>query len=256
MIKEALRVLQLTDTHVRAASDEELMGVRPFATLEKLVRFIERQEQGCDAIVLTGDLVHDGGAQDYAALARILEPLRVPVHCLPGNHDDPAAMAQVFGNGPVLATGAFSLPHWRIVMLDSTVAGMAHGELSEGELERLDRELSQSADGHALVCVHHHPVPIGSAWMDAMMLRNGDALLAVVARHAHVRALLWGHIHQQHAQRRGSLWLLGAPSTCVQFAPSAARFALSYEPPGYRWLELHRDGQVETGVNWLPAELC
>ncbi|MDH4040844.1 MAG: phosphodiesterase, partial [Gammaproteobacteria bacterium] len=39
------------------------------------------------------------------------------------------------------------------------------------------------------------------------------------------------------------------PSTCVQFAPGSAGFKADAESPGYRWLDLHEDGSLHTGVS-------
>jgi len=43
--------------------------------------------------------------------------------------------------------------------------------------------------------------------------------------------------------------LLASPSTCVQFAPGSESFKVDDQPPGYRWLTLHTDGRIETGVS-------
>ncbi|KTC63185.1 hypothetical protein AO262_22830 [Pseudomonas fluorescens ABAC62] len=42
--------------------------------------------------------------------------------------------------------------------------------------------------------------------------------------------------------------LLASPSTCIQFAPGSEDFKVSEQAPGYRWLRLHGDGRLETGV--------
>ena len=43
--------------------------------------------------------------------------------------------------------------------------------------------------------------------------------------------------------------LVISTSTCVQFAPGSAGFKADDKPPGYRWLALHGDGRIETGVS-------
>lgn len=42
--------------------------------------------------------------------------------------------------------------------------------------------------------------------------------------------------------------MLAAPATCVQFRPRSAAFCIDTVEPGYRWLELHDDGQIVTEV--------
>jgi Icc protein len=74
-------------------------------------------------------------------------------------------------------------------------------------------------------------------------------LFAVVERFAQVRGLLWGHIHQEFDQQRKGVRLLASPSTCVQFKPGSEEFQVDSTAPGYRWLRLHANGRLETGVS-------
>ena len=78
-----------------------------------------------------------------------------------------------------------------------------------------------------------------------------DAFFAIVDRHPQVRVILWGHVHQEFAQRRNEVLLLAAPSTCLQFLPGSERFAVEEIPPGYRWLDLYPDGTLKTGIERL-----
>jgi len=49
------------------------------------------------------------------------------------------------------------------------------------------------------------------------------------------------------------LRLLGCPSTCFQFKPGSADFALDFVPQGYRWLDLYPDGAINTAVVRLES---
>ena len=68
-----------------------------------------------------------------------------------------------------------------------------------------------------------------------------------------MRGVLWGHIHQEVDQLRNNVRLLASPSTCVQFAPNNKDFKLDRLSPGYRWLQLHADGRVETALERVTA---
>jgi len=100
--------------------------------------------------------------------------------------------------------------------------------------------------------VHHNPQPNGASWMDEIGLHDGAELLSLLNATGKVRALLHGHCHQALDEVLGQVRVLGAPSTCVQFAPIALEFAVDSAPPGYRWLRLHEDGKLETGVVRVP----
>jgi Icc protein len=43
------------------------------------------------------------------------------------------------------------------------------------------------------------------------------------------------------------------PSTCVQFKPNSKNFTIDTEGPGYRWLDLHADGSIDTGLTRIEG---
>ena len=96
-------------------------------------------------------------------------------------------------------------------------------------------------------------MPMGSRWLDTVGLRNAAAFFAVTDRHPQLRAIVWGHVHQASDQLRNGVRLISTPSTCAQFLPAADTFTLDTRPPGYRWLDLHPDGTIQTSVVWVPG---
>ncbi|MBT8148658.1 MAG: phosphodiesterase, partial [Gammaproteobacteria bacterium] len=67
------------------------------------------------------------------------------------------------------------------------------------------------------------------------------------------------HVHQEFNgtdARVPGAQLIASPSTCIQFAPHSDDFKLDTLMPGYRWLDLHADGRITTGVSRVrDAEL-
>jgi Icc protein len=157
-------------------------------------------------------------------------------------------MAQELRAAPFQVGGHADLGAWRIIMLDTCVPGQAHGRLSAAELIRLAAALASAADRHVLICMHHHPVRLGSRWLDSVCLQNAAEFFAITDRFTTVRAMAWGHVHQQFESRRKGVRLLSVPSTCAQFLPHADQFALDPSPPGYRRLTLCQDGSIDTEV--------
>lgn len=245
------RLIQLTDPHLYGAPDATLRGIATLPALERALAHALAHHADAAAILLTGDLVQDdpGG---YAHIRRLFEPIGKPVYCIAGNHDLVAEMRAALGAAPFRIDGHVDLGRWRIVLLDSSVAGIASGRLAPETLNRLDTTLAASAGRHALVCLHHHPVDMGSRWLDLVGLENRDEFMAVIDRHPQVRAILWGHVHQEYDGIRGGVRLLATPATCAQFLPLAQDFAIDLKPPAYRVLTLRDDGQIETRVEWLP----
>lgn len=249
---DPLRLLQFSDLHLRGEAGGRVRGVATLETFRRCLAHAARTTPGADALLLTGDLVQDdpGG---YRHLAAALRDSRVPVHCLPGNHDPQGALAGALTGPPFDLSPSARYGDWAMLLLDTSVPGATHGALGAAALRDLDARLAALRDAHVLLCLHHQPVPIGSLWLDRVGLRDGAELLALAQRHGHVRGLLWGHVHQAYDARQDGLQLMGTPSTCFQFAPGLAGFAIDGRPPGYRRLELHADGRIETAVVWLPA---
>jgi Icc protein len=203
-----------------------------------------------DAVLVTGDVVQDdpGG---YPHFRRLFGGLGVPVLCLPGNHDEPQAMRRELAASPFVLGGFVDLGRWRIVLLDSCVPGSASGALSVESLAGLEHALATAGSRHCMVCLHHHPVPMSSRWLDDVGLANAAEFLNLIDAHRNVRAVVWGHVHQNYDALRKGVRLLATPSTCAQFLPHADNFAVDRRPPAYRTFELRADGSLLTEVVWL-----
>ena len=253
---EPVRVLHLTDPHLFDDADATLYGRRTSDTFRAVVaQALARAPARADAIVVTGDIGDDCSEGAYRRFAAVLRDTGIPAWCLPGNHDDPARMASLFASGSLRYAGVAALRGWRLLLLESPVPGEPHGELGAARLAALQRDLAASTGHPKLVAIHHPPQRVGSGWIDAMGLRDGAALLEQRRHHPEVRGLVSGHVHQASDQSLGGLRLLTTPSTCAQFLPGSEDFALDTRPPGWRWLELHADGRIETQVHWLEGAL-
>lgn len=247
------KLIQLTDCHLHADPDAELKGLRPGRTLERVCRHIAGRHPDAAALLLTGDLSQDESIASYQLLKSVIGRFKAPAYAVPGNHDKREHMRAAFGDVIKLA-GGFELGPWRIVLLDSSVPGVTGGFVAEDELERLQRELERHPSAPSLVALHHHPLPIGSAWMDLLGLRNRGALNPILLRHEQVKGVLFGHIHQEFSERAGHLLYLGTPSTWVQFRPKSLFYAQDALPPAYRVLNLHATGVLRTQVEYVAAD--
>jgi Icc protein len=248
----SVRLIQFTDLHLYAREDGALRGVPTLPSARAALAHAQLGAWPPDALLVTGDIVQDdpGG---YAHFRRLFGALQLPVLCLPGNHDDPTRLREALAEAPFLTGGHLELGRWRILLLDSVVPGAAQGELRHSSLVALDAALAQADERPALVCLHHHPVPMHSLWLDQVGLANAEAFFAVIDRHPNVRGILWGHVHQSYDGLRNGVRLLGTPSTCAQFRPLAEAFELDPRPAAYRTLELHPDGTIVTDVVWVDA---
>jgi Icc protein len=249
----SLRLLQFTDTHLYGSASESLRGIETLPALKRALACARMRDWPVDAMLVTGDIVQDDPA-GYTHFRRLFADFGVPVLCVPGNHDDPEAMRRELAGRPFVLGGFVDMGAWRIVLLDSCVAGSAGGKLSAAALNELDRTLASAPHRHALVGLHHHPLPMSSRWLDRVGLENADEFLATLEKHRNVRAVTWGHVHQAFDVLRKGMRLLATPSTCAQFLPHADGFTVDSRPPAYRTFELKPDGSMITEVVWVDGE--
>lgn len=251
--KPVINVLQITDTHLFTDSSGCLLGLNTEQSLQDIMTEVTARHLPADMILATGDLVHEGTPAAYRRIFSHLERPGIPVYCLPGNHDEAEILHQTLQDGLLHYTASAHKGNWNFIFLDSSVAGSEGGHLGAAALQSLEEHLAADRESHTLICLHHQPVPMGSHWLDTMAIDNADEFFSVIDRHEQVRCILWGHVHQEFDQLRNNVRLMASPSTCIQFLPGSDGFAVDAAAPGYRWLSLHADGRIETGVQRLSG---
>jgi Icc protein len=240
-------LVQLSDSHLFGEAHGTLLGMNTRDSLQKVIELVRVQQSQIDLLLATGDLSQDGTLASYQQFRELTRQLDAPARWIPGNHDEPQIMAEAAVQSALLDS-VVDIGNWRVTLLDSAVPGSVPGYLQDEQLQLLARSLSEAPERHHLVCLHHHPVSIGCAWMEPIGLRNPEAFFEVLDRFPQVRAVLWGHVHQEIDQLRNNVRLIASPSTCIQFEPGSEDFKVGEQAPGYRWLRLLPDGRFETGV--------
>src|ERR1700745_1709979 len=163
-----VRLTHFTDPHLYGAGTETLRGVATLPALEAALARAQAHDWPPDALLVTGDIVQDDPA-GYPHFRRLFGALGLPVLCIPGNHDDPRAMRLELDAPP-------------IVLCESCLPCSASGRLSPESLRALAAALGSAGKRHCMVCLHHHPVPMASRWLDRVGLENAAGVLATRAR--------------------------------------------------------------------------
>ncbi|WP_020500376.1 metallophosphoesterase [Sciscionella marina] len=225
-------LLQLSDPHI---SEDP-------GTVARLRRVLEiPSSRRPDAIIVTGDVADNGRAGEYRAFGEAMAGGQ-PWIAIPGNHDHPDTLREVLGQQrcPALDVGPV-----RVIGLDVTVPGADHGLLDEETVR--SAEAAAAGAGHVVLALHQPPVPIGHAYVDAIMLRNPEALTALVQRIPGVRAILSGHVHTPLAASLSGVPVRGAPGivSALTLAPDPPEMRGDC-PPGMALHHITEDGDVTT----------
>jgi Icc protein len=254
--RDSIKLLQITDTHLFEPADGSLLSVNTSDSFNAVVEKIVEQGLSFDAMLTTGDISQDHSAGSYQRFANGISPIDLPCFWLPGNHDFKPNMVSVLPSQQIHQIEHVLLgEHWQMILLDSQVVGLPHGRLSDQQLGLLEDKLVEHSDRHTLVLLHHHPLLVGSAWLDQHTLKDAEDFWGVVGQHSNVKAVLCGHVHQDMNVMHQGVQVMATPSTCVQFKPNSDDFALDTKSPGWRELELHVDGSLTTEVKRLADGL-
>lgn len=235
-------IAQISDPHLKAGGKFSYGVVDTLGALQRMVTHLNACVPRPDVVVISGDLVDFGRADEYAVLAPVLAELAMPFYLVPGNHDDREQMLAAFAGQSCLPVTGGTLDwveeDWpvRLIGLDSTVPGAHGGQLSDAQLEWLDQRLGERRDTPTVLILHHPPFITGIGHMDREPFANGAAFERVVARHPQVERLLCGHLHRPIQRRFGGSLVNVCPGTSHQIvldlqADAPAHFGL--EPAGY-----------------------
>jgi Icc protein len=249
------RLVQFTDTHLMSDPLGSIRGACTLPRLQACLAHARRHYFPVDAVLLTGDVVHDE-PEAYGTVDLLFGELGAPVLVIPGNHDLPEEMRRQLSHAPFQVGGQWCTHNgWQLLLLESWFAESTNGEgrLGSAQMADVDRALAVHTDAHALVVLHHPPVPMDSPSLDELGLLDGPLLSAAVERHPRVRGVCWGHAHQAlDLFRAGDVRFMCTPATSMQFMPRND-FAVDDRPPGYRVIDLLADGSIASEVVWLEG---
>ena len=213
-------LLHFSDTHFVGGDRRLYDRVDSEAHLRRLADEFTASGHRPEAIVFTGDLADHGEPDAYARLRGIVEPfadrLGAQVIWCMGNHDERAAFrTSLLDEAP--STDPFDRVHdvggLRVIVLDTTVPGHHHGEVSGAQLTWLAEVLATPAPHGSVLALHHPPVPSVQDLAVLVELR-GQARLAEVLRGSDVRAILGGHLHYSTSATFAGIPVSVASATC------------------------------------------
>jgi len=247
---------QISDLHIGVGAGDLGAARR----LESVVAAVCGLDPAPDAVVATGDLVRDGRPAEYERVRELLAPLRMPVHVLPGNHDDRDALRAALLPDLEPGPGRFvqyttHVGALRLVVCDTTIPGQDGGGLSSGRMDWIAAELEADRDTPTVIAMHHPPIATGIRAMDAIGLDPASRaeLDDVLWLAPNLRRVVAGHVHRTILATCGGCPVFTCPSSDVAIAldlAEGAELSMRDEPPAFA-LHLAAGGGLTTHVQPL-----
>ena len=259
MASRTILIAQISDLHITPPGALAYGRVDTAAALLRTIGTLNGLSPRPDLVVISGDIADSAQPEEYAHATKLLGALQMPFAAIPGNHDRRAPMREAFpdslyGNANCALNTVRRVEGLDIFLMDSTVAGAAHGELDAETLVWLDDALAASATRPAFLFLHHPPFDTGIMYTDAARLRNADALAAILNRHPRVLLVAAGHAHRAaqtvFAGVSASICPAGEQAVTLEFEPRWPE-VFRVEPPAFylhAWLPGESFGSVVTHV--------
>ena len=243
----SFRIVQVSDCHLFSDPEKTSYNdINPYQSLKAVLQSAANESP--DLLLLTGDLSGDDTEQSYHHLKQLLSKPYLPnqIRMLPGNHDLPDTMREMFGNDICRFEGIEEFGNWRFHYLNSHYKGTL-GMVSEERLQSLQYDILNEPHMQHIVVVHHHALDTMS-WMDKHEWINRSKFLQLMHFLPRPIRVLYGHIHSDVFRSFSGQEYYACPSSCWQWQLSE-EFAVSDEHPGYRVIELGDNGEWLTWVN-------
>ncbi|AYF73796.1 metallophosphatase [Nocardia yunnanensis] len=258
-----LILVQLTDTHLRAAGEQVLDAVDTHATLLRVLERLRTGGRRIDALLLSGDLTDNGAPEAYRRLRTAVEPvaaeLGAQVLYVMGNHDERAAFgAELLDLTPPIDTAlphdrVFDVDGLRVIGLDTTTPGRHDGRLEPEQLAWLTERLRVPAARGSLLVLHHPPLPSAIPAAEFLKLRNADQLAEVIAG-TDVRMIVCGHNHMTAASVLAGVPVWVGPALAYRIdAMAPAGRQQGFAGAGFTRLDVVGASIIATAVEAGPA---
>jgi len=216
-------IAQISDTHIALDSPDADRRIHDFALT---IADINTLDPAPDVIFHTGDVVHNGRADEYAAAVAILATARAPIYVLAGNKDDRTNLRAAFAPHEYLAPDSSFIDYAiedypvRLIALDTLGPGQK-GDFCAERLRRFDRLIDAERAKPIAVFAHHPPfeVTVGPERMNFETPEIMSRLRHALQRSGRIAAIFSGHIHRAAQGYVGNI-----PASVVQCVATTLRY--------------------------------
>jgi len=194
-------IAQISDTHLALDTPD---ADRRRADFAAVVADINALDPAPDLIVHSGDIVHNGLAEEYAEARAILERAQAPVYAMAGNKDERGNLSAAFSADGYFDPGSDFIQYAveghpvRLVMLDTVSISSNKGDFCARRIEELHRLIGADPVRPVAVFLHHPPfeVLVGPERMHFESQEVMSRLCDALRQSGRVSALFCGHVHR------------------------------------------------------------
>ena len=237
-----MRIHQITDLHVPEENNgSDFEHVRP--NVLKQLSFIESDHS--DLLVISGDLtMKDASTSACEWISSILPPtLRTII--MPGNHDDPQILWDVFGPERCIDQRFFFViekAKWNLLFLNTSTDRLPG--------EQLEFLAAQSSGVPCILFIHHPPDLISGGFMALNQPLLNHAEVSDVISASSIEHVFCGHYHNSVDKVCDRFHLHLTPSPAFQVDLHSREFKMEAFQPAVRVIDV-RDNSIQTQLVYV-----
>lgn len=212
-------IAQITDTHIVAKGEHWLSEplTKTSERLEKVVSYLNQLIPVPDVVLLTGDASDTGTKAAYCHFKELIEPLKIPLYVIPGNHDCREEMRNAFSKKSYMPDKGFInyvIDDYPVCLigLDTLVQGKDYGSICEERFIWLNQVMELKKEKPKLIFMHHPPAKIGHKIFDSINCVVPHDFEKLISTQKHLLGIITGHYHHLCVTSYGNKSCFIAPS--------------------------------------------
>jgi 3',5'-cyclic AMP phosphodiesterase CpdA len=202
-------IAQVSDTHIALDSPDTDQRIQDF---ERTISDINKLDPIPDAVVHTGDIVHNGRQDEYAQSIAILMKARAPVYVLAGNKDDRVKLRDAFSESGYLSRDSdfidYSVERFpvRLIALDTLSSRSNKGDFCLERIGRLTDLINAETAKPIAVFTHHPPFEV-TVGPDRLHFETPEIMsrLRQALQCERIAGVFSGHVHRAAAGQVGRI---------------------------------------------------
>ncbi len=232
-----MKIHQITDLHIPPEMPtENLTHIRP--NVRRQLAYVS--DYPPDLLVISGDLTWPDHRKDACRWLNSLLP-DIPVAMIPGNHDDPGMMYDIFGVERCTDPSFCYMqdyPDGLIIYVNTQANALSMNQIDQMKIWAQERS--------CILFIHHPPSLIGGGFMDKNYPLENHQEVSKAISDSGIEHVFCGHYHNQRDHRIGLEFTVHlTPSPAFQISLSNPEFEKEAFDPIVRIID-YVDGQIST----------
>ena len=148
---EKIKLVHITDMHLFKSKESLYKEVNSFDSYNEVLTNIKESNWKPNALIVTGDISNDGSIESYNNAFNEFISLKIPVLCIPGNHDCKENLITCLSQN--ISSRLQIISDWVFIGLDTSLKENPSGFLNSNELSTLKTHIEEHCKKNIIIFI-------------------------------------------------------------------------------------------------------